>query len=125
MNNLSLLNTISYCILILYAYKDFPSHFISFIYIPWVAFGLVVLGAALQHTWSFLINLINGICNLILGVARLSGSRLVKIGFLETWCRGLALCYVLATLHKDRTSVERQPGTTAQPQDWNGTVLAY
>ena len=47
MNNLSLLNTISYCILILYAYKDFPSHFISFIYIPWVAFWLVVLGAAL------------------------------------------------------------------------------
>ena len=37
MNNLSLLNTISYCILILYAYKDFPSHFISFIYI---SFGL-------------------------------------------------------------------------------------
>ena len=47
MNNLSLLNTISYCILILYAYKDFPSHFISFIYIPWVAFWLGVLGAAL------------------------------------------------------------------------------
>ena len=36
MNNPSLLNTSSYCILILYAYKDFPSHFISFIY----AFGL-------------------------------------------------------------------------------------
>ena len=47
MNNLSLLNTISYCILILYAYKDIPSHFIPFIYIPWVAFWLVVLGAAL------------------------------------------------------------------------------
>ena len=47
MNNLSLLITISYCILILYAYKDFPSHFISFIYILWVAFWLVVLGAAL------------------------------------------------------------------------------
>ena len=47
MNNLSLLNTISYYILILYAYKDFPSHFISFIYIPWVAFWLDVLGAAL------------------------------------------------------------------------------
>ena len=31
MNNPSLLNTISYCILILYAYKDFPSHFLSFI----------------------------------------------------------------------------------------------
>ena len=37
MNILSPLNTISYCILILYAYKDFPSHFISFIYI---SFGL-------------------------------------------------------------------------------------
>ena len=47
MNILSLLNTISYYILILYAYKDFPRHFISFIYIPWVAFWLVVLGAAL------------------------------------------------------------------------------
>ena len=47
MNNLSLINTISYCILILYAYKDFHSHFISFIYIPWVAFWLVMLGAVL------------------------------------------------------------------------------
>ena len=37
---------------------------------------------------------------------------------------GLTLCFVLATLHKDRTSLERQLGTTAQPQDWNGTVLA-
>ena len=36
MNNLSPLITISYCILILYDYKDFPSHFISFIY----TFGL-------------------------------------------------------------------------------------
>jgi hypothetical protein len=44
MNILSLLNTISHCILILYAYKDFPSHFISYIYILWVAFWLVVLG---------------------------------------------------------------------------------
>ena len=34
MNNLSLLNTISYCILILYAYKDFPIHFTTlYIYI--------------------------------------------------------------------------------------------
>ena len=47
MNNLSPLITISYCILILYAYKDSPSQFISFIYILWVAFWLVVLGAAL------------------------------------------------------------------------------
>jgi hypothetical protein len=30
----------------------------------------------------------------------------------------------LATLHKDRF-IERQPGTTAQPQDWNGMVLTY
>jgi hypothetical protein len=44
MNLLSLFNTISYCILILYAYKDFPSHFISYTYILWVAFWLVVLG---------------------------------------------------------------------------------
>ena len=44
MNNLSLLNTISYCILILYAYKDFPSHIYPFIYILRVAFWFVVLG---------------------------------------------------------------------------------
>ena len=49
----------------------------------------------------------------------------LKLGFLETWFMGLAQCFVLATLHKDRTSLERQPGTTALPQDWNGTVLAY
>ena len=39
MNNLSLLKTLSYCILILYAYKDFPSHFISFIYTFGLHFG--------------------------------------------------------------------------------------
>ena len=39
MNNLSLLITLSYCILILYAYKDFPSHFISFIYTFGLHFG--------------------------------------------------------------------------------------
>jgi hypothetical protein len=43
MNLLSLLNTISYCILILYAYKDFLATFILYI-VPWVAFWLVVLG---------------------------------------------------------------------------------
>jgi hypothetical protein len=48
MNILSLLNTISYCILILYAYKDFLATVILYI-IPWVAFWLVVLGAALSH----------------------------------------------------------------------------
>jgi hypothetical protein len=48
MNILSLLNTISYCILILYAYKDFLAT-LSFTFIPWVAFWLVVLGAALSH----------------------------------------------------------------------------
>ena len=46
MNNLSLLNTFTYCILILYAYKDFLATFILYI-LPWVAFWLVVLGAAL------------------------------------------------------------------------------
>jgi hypothetical protein len=48
MNLLSLFNTISYCILILYAYKDFLAT-LSFTFIPWVAFWLVVLGAALSH----------------------------------------------------------------------------
>ena len=48
MNNLSLLNTISYCILILYAYKDFiATLYPLYIYILWVAFWLVVLGATL------------------------------------------------------------------------------
>ena len=32
----------------------------------------------------------------------------LKLVFLETWFRGLALCYVLATLHKARTSLERR-----------------
>ena len=36
MNDLSLLNTFSYCILILYAYKYFPSHFI----ILYISLGL-------------------------------------------------------------------------------------
>jgi hypothetical protein len=49
MNMLSLLNTISYCILILYAYKDFLAAVILYI-MPWIAFWLVVLGAALSHT---------------------------------------------------------------------------
>jgi hypothetical protein len=48
MNILSLLNTISYCMLILYAYKDFLAT-LSFTFITWVAFWLVVLGAALSH----------------------------------------------------------------------------
>jgi hypothetical protein len=54
MNILSLLNTISYCILILYAYKDSLAT-LSFIYIPWVAFWLVVLGAVLSHISVLLI----------------------------------------------------------------------
>ena len=36
MNNLSLLNTFSYCILILYAYKDFPAT----LYPLYISFGL-------------------------------------------------------------------------------------
>ena len=39
MNILSPLITISFCILILYAYKDIPSHFISFIYTFGLHFG--------------------------------------------------------------------------------------
>jgi hypothetical protein len=49
MNLLSLFNAISYCILILYAYKDFLATFIL-IYILWVALWLVVLGCcAITH----------------------------------------------------------------------------
>ena len=60
MNILSPLITISYCILILYAYKDFPSHFIS-LYLP---LGCILVSCArlLRYNtfWSFLIKLING-----------------------------------------------------------------
>jgi hypothetical protein len=49
MNTPSLLNTLSYCILIRYAYKDFLAT-LSFTFIPLVALWLVVLGAALSHT---------------------------------------------------------------------------
>jgi hypothetical protein len=48
MNILSLLNTISYCILILYTYKDFLATFIPVYIYPWVALWLVLLGAALS-----------------------------------------------------------------------------
>jgi hypothetical protein len=65
MNLLSLLNTISYCILILYTYKDFLATCISFIYILWVAF-LVSCARLLRYNkpGSFLINLINGLMQL-------------------------------------------------------------
>ena len=54
MNNLSLLNTISYCILILYAYKDF----LATLYPLYISFGLhfwlVVLGCcAITHSGPF------------------------------------------------------------------------
>jgi hypothetical protein len=56
MNIPSLLSIISYCILILYAYKDFLAT-LSFIYVLWVALWLVVLGAALSHILVLLIKL--------------------------------------------------------------------
>jgi hypothetical protein len=49
MNILSLLISISYCMLILYAYKDFLATFILIYIDPWVALWLVLLGAALSH----------------------------------------------------------------------------
>ena len=86
MNNLSPLNTFSYCILILYAYKDFPSHFTSFIYIP---MGCILVSCArlLRYNilWSFLIKLINVLLefNSESGtLCGLSGSRLIKRWFL-------------------------------------------
>jgi hypothetical protein len=52
MNILSLLNTISYCILILYAYKDFLATFILYIN-TLGCIWLVVIGAALSHYGPF------------------------------------------------------------------------
>jgi hypothetical protein len=49
MNILSLLNTISYYILILYAYKDSLATFILYINTLGCIFWLVVLGATLSH----------------------------------------------------------------------------
>src|SRR6185503_1167325 len=61
MNNLSLLITISYCILILYAYKDF----LATLYPLYILLGCILVSCArlLRHNilWSFLINLINGL----------------------------------------------------------------
>jgi hypothetical protein len=60
MNVLSLLNTISYCILILYAYKDFLATVILYIY----TLGCILVScasAALSHlSVLFKLNLING-----------------------------------------------------------------
>ena len=77
----------------------------------------------------FLIKLINGLLefNSESGtLCGLSGSLLVKIGFVRNMVYGASTVLIagLATLHKDRF-IERQLGTTALPQDWNGTVLAY
>ena len=86
MNILSPLITISFCILILYAYKDIPSHFVSFIY----TLGCILVSCArlLRYNifWSFLIKLINGLLefNSESGtLCGLSGSLLVKIGFVR------------------------------------------
>ena len=65
MNNLSLLNTISYCILILYAYKDFLATLYPLYIYP---LGCILISCArlLRYNtlWSFLINLINGLLEL-------------------------------------------------------------
>ena len=61
MNNLSLLITISYCILILYAYKDF----LATLYPLYIPLGCILVSGArlLRYNtlWSFLIKLINGL----------------------------------------------------------------
>ena len=86
MNNLSLLNTISYCILILYAYKDF----LATLYPLYIPLGCILVSCArlLRYNifWSFLIKLINGLLefNSESGtLCGLSGSLLVKIGFVR------------------------------------------
>ena len=86
MNNLSLLNTFSYCILILYAYKDF----LATLYPLYISLGCILVSCArlLRYNtfWSFLIKLINGLLefNSESGtLCGLSGSLLVKIGFVR------------------------------------------
>src|SRR6185436_16662326 len=64
MNNLSPLITISYCILIPYAYKDF----LATLYPLYIPLGCILVSCArlLRYNtiWSFLINLINGLLEL-------------------------------------------------------------
>src|SRR6185369_11938700 len=86
MNNLSRLNTFSYCILILYAYKDF----LATLYPLYIPLGCILVSYArlLRYNifWSFLIKLINGLLefNSESGTLYgLSGSLLVKIGFVR------------------------------------------
>ena len=86
MNNLSLLITISYCILILYAYKDF----LATLYPLYIPLGCILVSCArlLRYNifWSFLIKLINGLLELNSEsdtLCGLSGSLLVKIGFVR------------------------------------------
>ena len=86
MNNLSLLITISYCILILYAYKDF----LATLYPLYIPLGCILVSCArllcYNIFWSFLIKLINGLLefNSESGtLCGLSGSLLVKIGFVR------------------------------------------
>src|SRR6185312_9702506 len=86
MDNLSLLNTISYCILILYAFKDF----LASLYPLYVPLGCILVSCArlLRYNtpWSFLIKLINGLLefNSESGtLCGLSGSLLVKRWFLR------------------------------------------
>ena len=86
MNNLSLLYSFSYCILILYAYKDF----LATLYPLYIPLGCILVSCArlLRYNtlWSFLIKLINGLLefNSESGtLCGLSGSLLVKIGFVR------------------------------------------
>ena len=86
MNSPSLLNTISYCILILYAYKDF----LATLYPLYIPLGCILVSCArllrYDTPWSFVIKLINGLLELNSEsgtLCGLSGSLLVKIGFVR------------------------------------------
>ena len=89
------LNTLSYCILILYAYKDF----LATLYPLYISLGCILVSCArlLRYNtfWSFLIKLINVICILILRVALCVAwvaHFSLKLVLLETWFRGPARC---------------------------------
>jgi hypothetical protein len=109
MNILSLLNTISYCVLILYAYKDFLATVILYIY----TLGCILVSCArcctLTHLGPFKLNLINGYMQLdpesgpLCCVLEWLTSR-SNMFFIRNMVYGAStvLSAWLATLHKDR-----------------------
>ena len=76
--------------------------FLATLYPLYIPLGCILVSCArllrYDTPWSFVIKLINGLLELNSEsgtLCGLSGSLLVKIGFVETWFRGPARCLVL------------------------------